>query len=234
MKDEYQKNDRTPPKDKQTARCFLGAVEFACFLKQGAGRYTDSKADAIASFWIVAAALLFDILFLLSIKENNEILKDWSMDQIVIFGTIRTVFVYSMNILFTYTLCRIHQKTDNILKFVTAYNWLASFQMVLLSPLLIMLALGIHTTAEMYRLSGFDMDLRLFNPCTLDQNDSENQLADGRLSVIHILYNEISQLFDTSGLISPHTLDLTLRKKRTYRRGFSDMAICPRIQRIHR
>ena len=152
MKEDKPKQTRSPTKSSSISRCLVGAVEFGCFLKQATNRYTNSKSDAIFSFWVVGASLVFDILFLLSIQENNESLKDWGIDQIIIFDTIRVTFVLSMNLLFTYTLCKIHRKTENFWKFLTAYNWLSSFFIILYSPLLIMLALGIHTTADMANL----------------------------------------------------------------------------------
>lgn len=138
-------------------RCLTGTLENACFLKQGAERFTSSVEEAMRSFWVLLFSLPLNFSAVLILSAESEKLKN--APALILFEqeAMRLVFVNLFFILAVYALCKIHNRLEYFPRYLAGMNWLQVIPILFEAPIHLMVWSGLHTVAEVTLLELFFM-----------------------------------------------------------------------------
>ncbi|MBK9586672.1 MAG: hypothetical protein KA099_04740 [Alphaproteobacteria bacterium] len=143
-------------------RCLIGTLENACFLKQGAERFTNSVEEAMRSFWLLLLSVPLNFSAVLFLSQHSEKLKSAPALALIEQEATRLVFVNLFFILAVYVLCKIHQRLENFPRYLAGMNWLQLIPILFETPIHLMVWSGLHTLDEVTMLEAFFMVYILF------------------------------------------------------------------------
>ncbi|MBK6895561.1 MAG: hypothetical protein IPH06_03085 [Alphaproteobacteria bacterium] len=138
-------------------RCLIGTMENACFLKQGAERFTNSVEEAMRSFWLLLFSMPLNFSAVLFLSRESEKLKDAETLLLIEQEATRLVFVNIFFILAVYMLCKIHNRLEFFPRYLAGLNWLQVIPILFETPIHLMVWSGLHTLDEVILLEMFFM-----------------------------------------------------------------------------
>lgn len=129
-------------------RCIMGALEVACFLKQGTQRFGQTIQEVIRSFSIFLLAVPLDFIAISLLRETEPAMQKVPLLVLFFIGLQRIVMLVFIKLVVIFTYCNINNKKDRFTAYVSGANWIDLLPLLIITPLLLMGLVGMHPIAE--------------------------------------------------------------------------------------
>lgn len=140
------------PRPNYIRRNLLGTLETALFMKQGAERFSVSKAAMKRSFLIPFLILPLTISTMIAAHPEGSALSSTAINALAIMYGLRTVLYLACFMGFIYIMARSLDRVESFARMVTANNFLVLPAAVLMLPLSLAFMNGMYSWAEVYPL----------------------------------------------------------------------------------
>lgn len=140
------------PRPNYIRRNLLATLEIALFMKQGAERFSVSKAAMKRSFLIPFLILPLTISTMIAAHPEGATMSSTAINALAIMYGLRTVLYLAGFMGFIYIMARSLDRVECFARMVTANNFLVLPAAMLMLPLSIAFMNGVYSWAEVYPL----------------------------------------------------------------------------------
>lgn len=131
----------------------LAVLETTAFLKAGPARFGRSGRDVLWSFITFVAVVPYNLFILSLLQANSEALSAIPFSVLGERYFLITTHSFVFVVLMLYGFCATQNKFDRFAPCLCALNWMALVPMVIFLPPLCLVALGVHSVADVQILA---------------------------------------------------------------------------------